>query len=65
MAEPIEITTEQITLGQFLKLANIVESGGMVKLFLTEFAVYINDEQDQRRGRKLKPGDLVEIQGVG
>ena len=65
MAEPIEITTEQITLGQFLKLANIVESGRMVKLFLTEFAVYINDEQDQRRGRKLKPGDLVEIQGVG
>ena len=65
MAEPIEITTEQITLGQFLKLANIVESGGMVKLFLTDFAVYINDEQDQRRGRKLKPGDLVEIQGVG
>ncbi|MBR7554715.1 S4 domain-containing protein YaaA [Allobacillus sp. GCM10007491] len=65
MAEPIEITTDQITLGQFLKLANIVESGGMVKLFLKEFAVYINDEQDQRRGRKLKPGDLVEIQGVG
>ena len=65
MAEPIEITTEQITLGQFLKLANIVESGGMVKLFLTEFAFYIDDEHDQLRGRKLKPGDLVEIQGVG
>ncbi len=65
MAEPIEITTDQITLGQFLKLANVIESGGMVKLFLKEFAVYINDEQDQRRGRKLKPGDLVEIQGVG
>ncbi|PKR77548.1 S4 domain-containing protein YaaA [Halalkalibacillus sediminis] len=65
MAENIEIKTDQITLGQFLKLANVVESGGMTKLFLSEFAVYINGEQDQRRGRKLKVNDVVEIQEFG
>ncbi|MDQ0158391.1 S4 domain-containing protein YaaA [Alkalibacillus salilacus] len=65
MAEPIEIQTEEITLGQFIKLANIVESGGMVKLFLQDFNVYVNGEQDQRRGRKLYLNDEVEIEDVG
>ncbi|WP_411954361.1 S4 domain-containing protein YaaA [Alkalibacillus sp. S2W] len=65
MAEPIEIQTEEITLGQFIKLANIVESGGMVKMFLQDFNVYVNGEQDQRRGRKLYLNDEVEIEDVG
>ncbi|MDQ0351546.1 S4 domain protein YaaA [Alkalibacillus filiformis] len=65
MAEPIEIKTDEITLGQFIKLANIVESGGMVKMFLQDYNVYVNDEQDQRRGRKLKIDDRVEIEDVG
>ncbi|MET3683822.1 S4 domain protein YaaA [Alkalibacillus flavidus] len=65
MAEPIAIETDEITLGQFIKLANIVESGGMVKLFLQDFAVYVNGEQDQRRGRKLRVNDEVEIEDVG
>ncbi|SDC40190.1 S4 domain protein YaaA [Pelagirhabdus alkalitolerans] len=63
--EEIEINSEYIQLGQFLKLANVVESGGMVKLFLADFPVFINGEQDQRRGRKLYPNDLVEIEEVG
>lgn len=63
--ETIEIRTEYITLGQFLKLANVVESGGMVKLFLSEYPVLVNQEQDQRRGRKLYPGDVIEIEEVG
>ncbi|WP_027964587.1 S4 domain-containing protein YaaA [Halalkalibacillus halophilus] len=65
MAEPIEIKTDQITLGQFIKLANVVESGGMVKLFLQDYTVYVNGEQDQRRGRKLYINDQVEIEEVG
>ncbi|WP_188207411.1 S4 domain-containing protein YaaA [Alkalibacillus aidingensis] len=65
MAEQIGIKTEHITLGQFLKLANIVESGGMVKLFLQDYAIYINGEQDQRRGRKLKINDTIEIEDIG
>ncbi|MEK3888891.1 S4 domain-containing protein YaaA [Bacillus sp. FSL K6-3431] len=61
----IKIDTEVITLGQFLKLADIIQSGGMAKWFLSEHDVFINSEQDQRRGRKLKVGDQIEIPGIG
>jgi len=63
--EIVGIDREFITLGQFLKFENIVESGGMVKVFLSEYTVLINGEQDGRRGRKLYPGDVVEIEEVG
>jgi ribosome-associated protein len=61
----VTISTEIITLGQFLKLADVIQSGGMAKWFLSEYEVYINGEQDQRRGRKLAVGDKVEIPEVG
>ena len=63
--EIVEIEREFITLGQLLKLENIVESGGMVKIFLSEYKVLVNDEQDQRRGRKLYSGDVVQIDEAG
>ncbi|MDP4084681.1 MAG: S4 domain-containing protein YaaA [Bacillota bacterium] len=64
---PIEIRvqTEFITLGQFLKLADIIQSGGMAKWFLGENSIFINGVQDQRRGRKLYPGDKVSIPTFG
>ncbi|MFG6146735.1 S4 domain-containing protein YaaA [Halobacillus sp. B23F22_1] len=65
MSERIEISTEYIPLGQFLKLSNVVESGGMVKIFLAEFEVYVNGEREQRRGRKLYLGDIVNIPEFG
>lgn len=65
MSERIEISTEYIPLGQFLKLANVVESGGMVKIFLAEFEVFVNGELENRRGRKLYLGDTVEIEEFG
>lgn len=65
METTIKIETETITLGQFLKLAELIQSGGMAKWFLSEHEVYINGEQDQRRGRKLTAGDKVEIPGAG
>ncbi len=61
----IKISTSYITLGQVLKLADWIDSGGMAKMFLAEYTVMINGEQDQRRGRKLVPGDIVEVAGVG
>jgi ribosome-associated protein len=61
----IEINTEYITLGQFVKLANILESGGMVKAFLQEQGVLVNGEKEHRRGRKLYVNDVVEIEGAG
>ncbi len=65
MHEQIEIKTEYIALGQFIKLANILESGGMVKSYLQEEGVLVNGEQEHRRGRKLYPNDVVEIEGIG
>lgn len=61
----ITINTDTITLGQFLKLADIIQSGGMAKWFLSEHEVFINGEQDQRRGRKLQAEDKIEIPGIG
>ncbi|WP_047983437.1 S4 domain-containing protein YaaA [Ornithinibacillus californiensis] len=65
MHNPIEINTEYITLGQFIKLINILESGGMVKAFLQEQGAVVNGELEHRRGRKLYPDDVVEIEGAG
>lgn len=65
METEIKIETDTITLGQFLKLADIIQSGGMAKWFLSEHTVLINGEQDQRRGRKLVKGDRIDITGVG
>lgn len=61
----IKIDTDYITLGQFLKLAEIIDSGGMAKWFLSEYEVYVNREQDQRRGRKLRVGDEITIPKYG
>ena len=65
MPGKINIDTEYITLGQFLKLADVIQSGGMAKWFLSENEIFINGEQDQRRGRKLRAGDKVQIPGFG
>jgi S4 domain protein YaaA len=65
MNNQIKIDTEYITLGQFLKLADIIQSGGMAKWFLSEHEVFVNGEQDQRRGRKLRAGDQIEIPSIG
>lgn len=61
----IEIDTEFITLGQFLKLTNIFESGGMIKAFLQDFGVMVNGEQEHRRGRKLYEHDVIEVEQNG
>lgn len=65
MHEQIDISTEYITLGQFLKLANIFESGGMIKGFLQEEGAIVNGEREHRRGRKLYQGDIVEVENAG
>lgn len=65
MDERIEITTEYITLGQLLKLAGLIGSGGDARVFLAETQVAVNGEQEDRRGRKLRVGNIVVIEGVG
>ena len=59
----ITITTEYITLGQFLKLARIIQNGGDAKIFLLTTSVQVNGELEQRRGRKLRPYDIVKVNG--
>lgn len=65
MTKPIAISTAYITLGQFLKLADCISSGGAAKPFLQERAVLVNSEAESRRGRKLYPSDTVEVEGCG
>lgn len=61
----IKINSEYITLGQFLKFADIVNSGGMVKPFLEDETIYVENELENRRGKKLYPGMKIEIKGYG
>ncbi len=63
--EKINISSEYITLGQFIKYANIVSSGGMVKAVLVEKTIHVNDVLEARRGKKLYPGDKIVIKGIG
>lgn len=63
--EKVMIETEYIPLGQFIKLLNILDSGGMVKAFLQDEGVFVNGEREHRRGRKLYPDDVVEMEDIG
>ncbi|KXH80576.1 S4 domain-containing protein YaaA [Sporosarcina sp. HYO08] len=61
----LKIDTEFVTLGQLLKMTNVIGSGGMAKWFLEEHTVYVNGEAEQRRGKKLRDGDLITIPQAG
>lgn len=61
----IEIHDQYITLGQFLKLASIISSGGMAKPFLAQTEIYVNEEPENRRGKKLYDKDIVRIPNIG
>jgi len=59
----MKINSEYIKLDSFLKLINAVGSGGEAKILSAEGLVLVNGESETRRGRKLRPGDSVEIEG--
>ena len=59
----ISITTEYITLGQFLKFADIIRAGGEAKAFLATHLVPADGAEENRRGRKLRPGNQISIGG--
>ena len=61
--EDVPIRDESIRLGQFLKLANLVDSGSDAKPLLMNGAVQVNGEVETRRGRQLAPGDVVSVGG--
>ena len=55
----VEIWSEYITLGQLLKLTDYISNGAEAKAYLAEYTPEINGEPDNRRGRKIRPGDIV------
>jgi ribosome-associated protein len=59
----VAIRGDMIRLGQLLKLAGVVDSGGELKALLAEVEVLVNDEPDNRRGRQLHDGDVVRVAG--
>jgi ribosome-associated protein len=59
----VPVRDEMIRLGQFLKLANLVESGGEAKPLVADGAVTVNGEVETRRGRQLVSGDVVAVGG--
>lgn len=63
--EEISINTKTINLDQFLKWAGVVESGGQVKILVEENSILHNGAVVTERRKKLKPGDIVEIKGLG
>ena len=61
--EQIAITTEFIKLDAFLKFANAVSSGGEAKELIADGLVSVNGEVCTMRGKKLRPGDRVSLDG--
>jgi ribosome-associated protein len=59
MSDEVEIRGESIRLGQLLKLVGVVDSGAEAKALLAEEGVVVNGEREGRRGRQIRPGDVV------
>jgi ribosome-associated protein len=53
----------EIRLGQLLKFAGLADTGGEAKLLLADGAVLVNGEPESRRGRTVRDGDVVEVDG--
>lgn len=58
----IKITTEYIKLDQFLKFSQEVADGGHARHLIFGGEVKVNGEVEKRRGRKLRPGDRIEVE---
>ena len=63
MSDEVEVRGGSIRLGQLLKLVGVVDSGAEAKALLAEEGVVVNGEPEARRGRQIRPGDVVVVQG--
>ena len=61
--ETVQITTEFIKLQDLLKFASLVSTGGEAKIVILDGAVKVNGETCTQRGKKIRPGDVVEFGG--
>ncbi|GAT09509.1 RNA-binding protein [Mycolicibacterium novocastrense] len=66
-AEPLDvvISDDSIRLGQFLKLAGLIDSGADAKSVIADGLVTVNGEVEHRRGRQLRRADVVVFDGRG
>lgn len=64
MAEKIEITGEFIKLDSLLKFAGITRTGGTAKGIIQQGSVKVNGEVCTQRGKKIRRGDTVKIDGL-
>ena len=58
-----KVKNEFITLGQLLKACDFISSGAQAKFAVKEMNILVNDEREDRRGRKLYAGDMVIVEG--
>jgi ribosome-associated protein len=61
--DDVSIDGESIRLGQFLKFAGLLDTGGIVKEAIIDGLVSVNGEVDLRRGRQLRLGDIGGLDG--
>ena len=59
----MKIRDDYITLQSYLKYNGFIDTGAASKVFLSEHTVLVNNEIETRRGRKLYPGDTVNVDG--
>lgn len=62
--ETIQITTDFIKLEGLLKFAGVAETGGAAKAMIQEGEVTVNGAPCTMRGKKIRPGDVVELNGI-
>lgn len=63
MMSEVRIETDFIKLDALLKFAGAVMSGGEAKSIVAEGLVRVNGEECLMRGKKIYPGDVVELGG--
>lgn len=61
MTREVQVRGEMIRLGQLLQFAGLAGTGGEAKILLGERAVRVNGEPEERRGRQLRDGDVVQV----
>ncbi|MBB3664602.1 MULTISPECIES: RNA-binding S4 domain-containing protein [Prauserella salsuginis group] len=59
--EDVPVSTDSIRLGQFLKLAGLIDIGSDVRSLLEDGRIHVNGETEHRRGRQLVRGDIVTV----
>ena len=63
--DKVAINTVFIKLGQLLKFASIVGNGSDAKMLIADGIVKVNGVVVTERGKKIHPGDVVEVEGMG